>query len=186
MSALLPGDPLSTTAPEALDDLIEKWRDPAAPPLSRHLLLEIACVVHRGWKPGSPPVLRPGEPVPGCTCPACTGIPLDHPARASLGPARPARRQRAAGTEEQLDVEAARRVPILDVARRLGLGEPRRVGREYVVRCPLHDDRRPSLRLDPRRNLWYCDPCATGGDGLRLYMAARRCTFREAIEELAP
>lgn len=83
-----------------------------------------------------------------------------------------------------LDVNAARAIPILDVARRLGLGEPRKAGREWLVRCPLHEDRRPSLRLSAARNAWFCDPCAEGGDGIGLVMRARRLSFLDAVREL--
>jgi len=39
--------------------------------LSRHVVLEVAHVVHIGHRPGDPPPLSPGAPVPGCGCPVC-------------------------------------------------------------------------------------------------------------------
>jgi len=87
---------------------------------------------------------------------------------------------------EPLDIPAARRADILAVAVRLGLGEPRKAGRnEYMVRCPFHDDRRPSLRLRADAGLWYCDPCGFGGDVIELVRRVRRVSFADAVRELA-
>jgi hypothetical protein len=42
-------------------------------------------------------------------------------------------------------------------------------GSELYVRCPLHDDEHPSLRINPANALWRCDPCQIGGDIFYLY-----------------
>jgi hypothetical protein len=85
-----------------------------------------------------------------------------------------------------LPVEEARRADLLAVAAQLGLGEARKAGAgEYVVRCPLHEDRKPSMTLTPARGLWYCFPCGRGGDVITLVQAARGVPFREAVLELA-
>jgi len=181
--------------------------------LSTHLRLEIAAAQQRGggeaslpptldfpaMRPGvpreewrtrlaSPAALEPGEPVPGCACERCTGLPDDHPARV------PAWRRKNPGEAARSDaerrrrwartVEEARRVPIAEVARRLGLGEPRRAGQEVRVRCPLHEDADPSLRLNPPEGVWYCDPCGEGGDGIRLVERALGLDFAAAVREL--
>ncbi len=80
--------------------------------------------------------------------------------------------------------EVARAVPLLQVVHRLGLGTPAKRGKELAVCCPLHKDDDPSLRLNPTKQLWYCDPCGIGGDGIMLYMKARRLGFAEAVREL--
>ncbi len=47
---------------------------------------------------------------------------------------------------------------------RAGIGEPaRRQGAELLWRCPRHDDRRPSLSVNPRKNCWMCGPCGASG-----------------------
>ena len=74
----------------------------------------------------------------------------------------------------------------MEIAARLGMGEPMKRGRELHVRCPLHDDGNPSLRIHQDGRRWYCDPCGEGGDGIGLYMRARRIGFVEAVQELAP
>lgn len=86
---------------------------------------------------------------------------------------------------DPLPVEEARRVPIVDVVRRLGLGEPQGRYGEPKVRCAFHNDRNPSMRLNTDRGLWYCDVCGTGGDHLELVMRARRMEFPEAVRFVA-
>ena len=81
--------------------------------------------------------------------------------------------------------DQARAVTLFEVVQRLGLGHPVRKGKEFVVPCPLHHDRSPSLQLNPTRQVWYCHPCGTGGDALQLLMRVRRIEFAEAVRELA-
>ncbi len=145
------------------------------PPLSEHTRLEIDHAFHRAHRPSDPPPLAESDPVPGCGCPSCTGVSADDPAR----------RRRRTRPDRPLPVEDARAVSILDVAGRLGLGEPVRRGREWAVLCPFHDDTRPSLTLHEERGLWYCFPCAEGGDGLELWQRVRGVSFAEAVRELA-
>ncbi len=158
------------------DGLVVSWtRGPFAhPPASKHTRLEIAHAVHVGHRPGDPPPLAEGAPVPGCGCPECTGVAADNPAR----------RSRRTRQDQRLPVEDARRVPILEIVSRLGLGEPVRRGREWAVCCPLHDDNRPSLTLSDA-GLWYCFVCADGGDGIRLWELVRGVSFAAAVLELA-
>lgn len=86
---------------------------------------------------------------------------------------------------DPLPVEKARRASIVDVARRLGLGDPEPRGRERVVTCPFHEDHDPSLRLEPDRGLFHCFPCGLGGDGIDLVMAVREMSFPDAVNWIA-
>lgn len=86
---------------------------------------------------------------------------------------------------EPMPVEEARCVPIRQVAARLGLGEPTGRWGEPRVLCPLHDDHDPSLRLQEGENLWYCDVCAEGGDGIRLVEKALDLEFADATRWIA-
>lgn len=39
-----------------------------------------------------------------------------------------------------------------------------RQGKDWLDRCPFHDDRTPSLVVSPAKDLWHClDACATDG-----------------------
>lgn len=172
-----PPDPARLLTAEETDALIDSWADPSRP-LSKHLELAVAAAVHRQRR--NLPPLRDEDPIPGCGCEYCTGTAKDSPAR--VVPIKARLRRAAYG--KPLDVKVARSVPILDVARQLGL-EPVRQAKEWVARCPLHGDNRPSLRLNPAKNLWHCFPCGEGGDGIRLVERVRRIGFPDAVRELA-
>lgn len=159
------------------DPLVRSWGTRYR--LSEHLRLAVAHAVHAGHQPGDPPPLDEGDPVPGCACADCTGTGAPAPGPDRGGSADPGR------DSDPLPVQEARRVPILEVARRLGCGEPEGKWGEPRVLCPLHDDTDPSLRLDTDRGLFYCDPCGEGGDGIALVMDARRCSFPDAVRWIA-
>ncbi len=190
---------------DLLDDIIESWPSHQS---SDHLRLEITAAFDpdrtgslpsvdamlaqgvadidprtRRWyldKFAEPSALAPGEPVPGCGCPGCTGIPSDHPVRQRQ------LRQGQAGRERFTEtVEKARQIPIARIAERLGLGAPTSHGKSLLVRCPLHDDHHPSMHVDTSKGVWYCFVCGLGADGIALYMKARRIEFAEAVRELA-
>ncbi len=48
--------------------------------------------------------------------------------------------------------------------------ELRRQGRGYVALCPWHRDRRPSLQVNPERQIWKCWVCDIGGDVFNFIM----------------
>jgi DNA primase len=61
----------------------------------------------------------------------------------------------------------------------------RRAGRNFVGRCPWHDDRKPSLNVNPDRQTWKCWVCDIGGDVFSFVMKREGCDFREALQMLA-
>lgn len=61
----------------------------------------------------------------------------------------------------------------------------RRSGRNYVALCPWHDDRDPSLQINPERQSWKCWVCDIGGDIFNFVMKMENIEFREALEMLA-
>lgn len=58
-------------------------------------------------------------------------------------------------------------------------------GRRLWWRCPFHDDRNPSLCVDPERRRWRCFGCGEHGDAATLVMRLRGMTFPEALDDLA-
>ncbi len=79
-------------------------------------------------------------------------------------------RYRGVSTTKPID-EAKAKVPVIDLADLLcGAGGLRRIGVEWVGRCPLpdHEDKTPSFTANPEKNLWYCFGCVRGGDVVEL------------------
>ena len=69
--------------------------------------------------------------------------------------------------------------PIEMIAERLGLHVER-----HKTCCPWHDDRRPSLSFDTRRNRYRCYVCDAHGGVIDMVMNLRHCGFLEACEWL--
>lgn len=63
--------------------------------------------------------------------------------------------------------------------------ELRRAGKEFVARCPWHDDRRPSLTVSPQRNRVHCFVCNRGSDAIGWLQEQQGLSFQEAVLELA-
>lgn len=61
--------------------------------------------------------------------------------------------------------------------------EPR--GQTYKGLCPFHDDRSPSLDVDPRRQRYRCWSCGKFGDVFSFIQEQEHVSFREALELLA-
>jgi len=78
------------------------------------------------------------------------------------------------------DMEKAKAVPLDQLMRRLGFDIKRR-GSEWVMACPFHEDRHPSLRLNSAKGLWCCDPCGAGGDGIAFMRRLRGLSFTDAV-----
>jgi hypothetical protein len=169
-------------AGEADDALIERYRVGCemliayemteTTTTSDHLKAEVAAAHWKGRRTGTPVALDPGQPVPGCTCPDCTGVAADAPIRQTTRPRRDLR--------PALDVDAARAVGILEVAARLGIEHKR----GWSV-CPFHADSSPSLHLNEKKQTAFCNPCGKSWDAIALVMDYRKISFPEAVKELA-
>jgi len=60
-----------------------------------------------------------------------------------------------------------------------------RSGKELIGLCPFHDDRNPSLNIDPVKNVWSCKgACGEGGDVIRWVERAEGVSFTHAVEML--
>jgi hypothetical protein len=131
---------------------------------SDHLVMEAQYAIRRGYEPGDPPPLAPGQPVPGCTCERCTKV---------VRPTRPVI------DRPGLNVDTARAVPITEVADRLGIEH-----RRGWATCPFHEDSHPSFHLNERKNTAFCNPCGRRWDTIALVMELDGLTFPDAVKEL--
>jgi hypothetical protein len=102
----------------------------------------------------------------------------------SVHQAEATRAPRYRGVSYMRPIDAAKEaVPVIDLADRLtGPGGLRRVGKEWVGRCPLpdHEDRTPSFTVNAEKNVWFCHGCLRGGDVVELARHAWQFDQRDA------
>jgi len=60
----------------------------------------------------------------------------------------------------------------------------RKSGKEYIGLCPFHDDRRPSLSVNPDKGLFHCFGCGESGDVIDFIMKLDGLSFPEARRAL--
>ena len=65
-------------------------------------------------------------------------------------------------------ITARTRFSCLEVAQAAGLKLGKKVGQEVLYTCPNHDDRHPSLKINPTKDCWLCGPCDKKGNGWEL------------------
>ena len=58
-------------------------------------------------------------------------------------------------------------------------------GREMVGLCPFHDDHKPSMNVNPAKQIFKCFACGAGGDVFKFLQMRENLTFPQAIERLA-
>jgi DNA primase len=62
--------------------------------------------------------------------------------------------------------------------------ELKKAGKDWLGRCPWHDDAEASLVVSPGKNLWHCFGCQIGGGSIDWVMKQRGVSFRHAVELL--
>ena len=58
-------------------------------------------------------------------------------------------------------------------------------GKGYKGLCPFHEDKTPSLSVNPDTNLWQCFGCNAGGDAIRFIELIENVSFKDAIAQLS-
>lgn len=66
-----------------------------------------------------------------------------------------------------------------------GVTTVKKAGRSFKAICPFHQEKTPSMSLDPARGLFHCFGCGKGGDVFAFLMESQAMDFAEAVEELA-
>ncbi|RAX06760.1 CHC2 zinc finger domain-containing protein [Photorhabdus bodei] len=57
-------------------------------------------------------------------------------------------------------------------------------GKDYVLLCPFHQEKTPSMVLSPEKNLYHCFGCHAGGSVLDWVMKTEGLSLRHAVERL--
>ena len=57
----------------------------------------------------------------------------------------------------------------------------RKSGKNFTGRCPIHQDKHPSLTVYPDQQSWHCFGCNRGGDVIAFIQAVENTDFRGAI-----
>jgi len=60
-----------------------------------------------------------------------------------------------------------------------------RAGRAVMAVCPFHQEKAPSLSIDPARGLYHCFGCDKSGDLFRFVQEIHHLDFNDAVELLA-
>jgi DNA primase len=63
--------------------------------------------------------------------------------------------------------------------------ELKRAGRNFVGRCPFHNEKTPSFNVSPERHAFHCFGCQEGGDAIAFLMKHDGLAFPEAVRTLA-
>jgi DNA primase len=61
----------------------------------------------------------------------------------------------------------------------------KRSGNRYLGRCPFHDDRSPSMNVNPQLGIYKCFACGAGGDVFKFIMEHEKLDFKSAVEWVA-
>lgn len=86
---------------------------------------------------------------------------------------------------EQAEIDRIKQtVDLAALVRAAGVSLKRK-GKQLIGLCPFHDDRSPSLIVDPQKNLWNClGACGAGGDVYAWVMRREGVDFKAAHQWL--
>jgi len=83
--------------------------------------------------------------------------------------------------------DAAERVKtsldIVDVIQRYVI--LKKAGRNYLGKCPFHNDKSPSMNVSREKGIFKCFACGVGGDSLTFLMKMENKSYGEMIRDLA-
>lgn len=61
----------------------------------------------------------------------------------------------------------------------------KKAGKDYLARCPFHEEKTPSFHVSPDKQIYYCFGCHAHGDAIAFLMNYEHLPFREALSDLA-
>ncbi len=82
-------------------------------------------------------------------------------------------------------IETVKRgVDLVALVRSRGI-DVKKNGKGWFGLCPFHDDKNPSLSVNPDENLWQCFGCGAAGDAIRFVELFDQVDFPEAVNRLS-
>ena len=60
-----------------------------------------------------------------------------------------------------------------------------RKGKDYLTKCPFHDDTNPSMHISPELQIFKCFVCGTSGNAIGFVRKYEKLSFREAVKKVA-
>lgn len=61
----------------------------------------------------------------------------------------------------------------------------KRKGRSLWLSCPFHEDKTPSLKINPDTQTFYCFSCNNHGDSISFVMKLHGLSFKDALKHLS-
>ena len=61
----------------------------------------------------------------------------------------------------------------------------KRRGRNFIARCPFHNEKTPSFTISPDKQIYHCFGCSAGGNVFSFLMEHEKMSFSEAVQFLA-
>ena len=58
-------------------------------------------------------------------------------------------------------------------------------GKDYLAKCPFHDDTNPSMHISPEKQIFKCFVCGTSGNAIGFVMKYEHLSFKEAMKKVA-
>ena len=60
-----------------------------------------------------------------------------------------------------------------------------RKGKDYLAKCPFHDDTNPSMHVSQEKQIFKCFVCGTSGNAIGFVMKYEHLSFKEALKKVA-
>ena len=57
-------------------------------------------------------------------------------------------------------------------------------GTDYVGLCPFHNEKTPSFKVSPSKNIYKCFGCGVSGDAIQFVKERKKIAFSDAVKEL--
>ena len=81
-------------------------------------------------------------------------------------------------------IDAVKALPVSSVIEAEGV-RLKKIGREFLVKCPFHKDTNPSMTINDDKGICFCFVCKGGNDAIAFIQQKFGLNFSEAIERIA-